>query len=125
VTAAAVAKIAADDDQRRGDARFAQRRVLFTLGIAAVASLAIEWEGLNIAARNGGRELATTVKAMLLVTGAASTWILATAGGIIALVCTVPFIKKLKRPFRTVAHAFAIGTGTVLAALAALTLWAP
>lgn len=125
VTAEAVAKIAAEDEQRRGDARFALRRVLLTLGVAAVAAGAIEGEGLNIAARHGGRELPTNLKAMLLVTGGLVNLLLAKSGGILAGILVLPFRRKLARPLRTLAHAFAVGTGAVLALLAALTLWAP
>lgn len=121
----ALATIAADDQQRDHDFRSARNLVLVSLGVAAVAAGVIEWAGIQVAMRHGADDLDLRVRSVLWAVGSVRNLFGAVfVGGVSAAVVAL-FQGRFRRPIRAAASAFALGTGTVLAALAALTAWAP
>lgn len=125
VTKDAVAKIAADDEQRRSDHRVFWRRFIITVAVAAIGAGAIEYAGLQIAFRHGARTLPPDLYAMKWLAGTAMNFVFAKGVGLVAMLGVLPFAKRLKRPLLNASAAFAIGTGAVLAFLSVLTALAP
>ncbi len=112
------------------DRRIARVVALCTVAVALLAAGGIEWAGWQVIYRLGGAE---TVPAPDVLGVPLAPWALgvvrnaAAALGVgvgsAALVSLIPGTRTRRR--RAASRAFALGTVTVLIALAALTSWAP
>lgn len=119
------------EEQPREDRVGAVRFATMTLVAAAIASGVIEWEGWQILYRHAGPAVTLPAPGPLGVPtgpwlyGAANSLSAAVGVGIAVGALTLLIPAARARPWRSAAVGFALGAAALLAALGALTVWAP